>query len=291
MSATATKTAAKTTTRAPARTAPVPAAPVTRPPVASSDRLRWTIIDALTITKRNLIHIVRVPQLLVFSTIQPVMFVLLFTYVFGGAIRSPGVKYVNFLLPGIFVQIVAFAAMNTGIGLAEDINKGLIDRFRSLPMARSAVLAGRTLADLTRNVFVLLLLYGVGSAIGFRISTGPLQSVAAFGLLLLFGYTMSWIGALIGLTLRDPESVQAAGFVWIFPLIFASGLFVPVQFMPGWLQAFARNQPVSVTGLAVRALLIHGQGSAGSYSLKALLWGAVILGVFIPLSVSRYRRT
>jgi ABC-2 type transport system permease protein/oleandomycin transport system permease protein len=232
-----------------------------------------------------------VPQLLVFSTIQPVMFVLLFTYVFGGAIRSPGVKYVNFLLPGIFVQIVAFAAMNTGIGLAEDINKGLIDRFRSLPMARSAVLAGRTLADLTRNVFVLLLLYGVGSAIGFRISTGPLQSVAAFGLLLLFGYTMSWIGALIGLTLRDPESVQAAGFVWIFPLIFASGLFVPVQFMPGWLQAFARNQPVSVTGLAVRALLIHGQGSAGSYSLKALLWGAVILGVFIPLSVSRYRRT
>ncbi len=268
-------------------------APATRPPVAPqpSDKLRWTIVDALTITKRNLIHIVRVPQLLVFSTIQPVMFVLLFTYVFGGAIRSPGVKYVNFLLPGIFVQIVAFAAMNTGIGLAEDINKGLIDRFRSLPMARSAVLAGRTIADLTRNVLVLLLLYGVGSAIGFRISTGPLPALAAFGLLLLFGYTMSWIGALIGLTLRDPESVQAAGFVWIFPLIFASGLFVPVQFMPGWLQAFARNQPVSVAGLAVRALLIHGQGSAVATSFKSLAWGVVILVVFIPLSVARYRKT
>jgi ABC-2 type transport system permease protein/oleandomycin transport system permease protein len=288
MSATATRTRTKPTTT---RTTPAPAPPPVQQAVASSERIRWTIIDALTITKRNLIHIVRVPQLLVFSTVQPVMFVLLFTYVFGGAIRSPGVKYVNFLLPGIFVQIVAFAAMNTGIGLAEDINKGLIDRFRSLPMARSAVLAGRTLADLTRNVLVLVLLYGVGSAIGFRISTGPLQAVAAFGLLLLFGYTMSWIGAWIGLTLRDPESVQAAGFVWIFPLIFASGLFVPIQFMPGWLQAFAHNQPVSVTGLAVRALLIHGQGSATTTSLKALAWGVIILGVFIPLSVARYRKT
>jgi len=289
MSAVATRERAKAKPKPAARgraTAPAPA-----PVAVSSSRLRWTITDALTVTKRNLIHIIRVPQLLVFSTIQPVMFVLLFNYVFGGAIRSPGVKYVNFLLPGILVQIVAFGAMNTGIGLAEDINKGLIDRFRSLPMARSAVLAGRTVSDLTRNVFVMLLLYGVGSAIGFRISTGPLQALAALGLLLLFGYTMSWIGALIGLTLKDPESVQAAGFVWIFPLIFASGLFVPVQFMPGWLQAFARNQPVSVTGLAVRALLVHGQGAPGTTSLKALAWGAVILLVFIPLSVARYRKT
>src|SRR5438270_178076 len=200
-------TAVATRDRAKPKAAPRPGvlAPSSEPAAPPSDKLRWTIIDALTVTKRNLIHIVRVPQLLVFSTIQPVMFVLLFTYVFGGAIRSPGVKYVNFLLPGIFVQIVAFGAMNTGIGLAEDINKGLIDRFRSLPMARSAVLAGRTLSDLTRNVFVLVLLYGVGSAIGFRITTGPLQALAALGLLLLFGYTMSWIGAWIGLTLRDPE--------------------------------------------------------------------------------------
>jgi ABC-2 type transport system permease protein/oleandomycin transport system permease protein len=254
-----------------------------------SDRLRWTVADALTLTKRNLIHMFRVPQLLVFSTIQPVMFVLLFTYVFGGAIRTPGVKYVNFLLPGIFVQIVAFSAMNTGIGIAEDLNKGLIDRFRSLPMARSAVLAGRTLADITRNFFVLLLMYGVGSAIGFRISGNPLEAMAALALLLLFGYTLSWIGAAIGLTLRDPESVQAAGFVWIFPLIFASGLFVPLFTMPGWLQGFAKNQPVGVTAEAVRALVLDRP--VGSYAWKAIAWGVGLLLVFIPLSVTRYRRT
>jgi len=254
-----------------------------------SDRMRWTIADALTLTRRNLIHMFRVPQLLVFSTIQPVMFVLLFTYVFGGAIRTPGVKYVNFLLPGIFVQIVAFSAMNTGIGIAEDINKGLIDRFRSLPMARSAVLAGRTLADITRNFFVLLLMYGVGSAIGFRIQSGPLEAIAALGLLLLFGYTLSWIGAAIGLSLRDPESVQAAGFVWIFPLIFASGLFVPLITMPGWLQGFAKNQPVGVTAEAVRALVLGTP--IGPYAWKAIAWGVGLLAVFVPLSVARYRRT
>ncbi len=257
--------------------------------LAPSDRLRWTVNDALTVTKRNIIHIFRVPQLLVFSTVQPVMFVLLFTYVFGGAIRVPGVKYVNFLMPGILVQIVSFSAMNTGIGMAEDLNKGLIDRFRSLPMARSAVLAGRTLADLTRNFFVLLLMFGVGSAIGFRISTGPLEAIAAVAILLLFGYSLSWIGATIGLTLRDPESVQAAGFVWIFPLIFASGLFVPVSTMPGWLQGFAKNQPVGVTAEAVRALVLGGPTSA--YVWKAILWGLGLLAVFIPLAVGRYRRT
>ncbi len=254
-----------------------------------SDRVRWTIADALTVTKRNIIHIFRVPQLLVFSTIQPVMFVLLFTYVFGGAIRTPGVKYVNFLLPGIFVQIVAFSAMNTGIGLADDLNKGLIDRFRSLPMARSAVLAGRTLADVTRNFFVLLLMYGVGSAIGFRIASGPLQALAAMAILLLFGYSLSWIGASIGLALRNPESVQAAGFVWIFPLIFASGLFVPLFTLPGWLQVFARNQPVGVTAEAVRALVLDRP--VGPFAWKAVAWGFGLLAVFIPLAVTRYRKT
>jgi len=257
-----------------------------------SDKLRWTLADAATVTRRNLIHIMRVPQLLVFSTVQPVMFVLLFTYVFGGAIKAslpPGAKYINFLLPGILIQLTAFSAMNTGIGLAEDATKGLIDRFRSLPMARSAVLAGRTLSDLVRNIFVLLLIYGVGSAIGFRISTDPLQALGAMGVLLLFGFSMSWIGATIGLTLRDPESVQAAGFVWIFPLIFASGLFVPLQTMPKWLQAFAKNQPVSVAGQATRSLLIGGP--LGPYLWKTLAWGVGLLLVFIPLAVSRYRRT
>jgi ABC-2 type transport system permease protein/oleandomycin transport system permease protein len=179
--------------------------------------------------------------------------------------------------------------MNTGIGLAEDVNKGLIDRFRSLPMARSAVLAGRTLADLARNVFVLLLMYGVGSAIGFRIHSGPLEALAALGILLLFGYMLSWIGAAIGLTLRNPETVQAAGFVWIFPLIFASGLFVPVATMPGWLQPFARNQPVGVTAEAVRALVLGWP--VGSYAWKALAWAAGLLFLFAPLAVARYRRT
>jgi ABC transporter DrrB family efflux protein len=257
-----------------------------------SDRIKWTLADAMTVTKRNLIHIFRVPQLLVFSTIQPVMFVLLFTYVFGGAIKlslPPNAKYINYLLPGILIQLTAFAAMNTGIGLAEDLSKGLIDRFRSLPMSRSAVLAGRTLSDLVRNVFVILLIYGVGSLIGFRISTGPLQALAALAVLLLFGFSMSWIGASIGLTLRDPESVQAAGFVWIFPLIFASGLFVPIFTMPGWLQAFAKNQPVSVAGQATRALLIGGP--TGTYLWKTLAWGVGLLLVFIPLSVAKYRRT
>src|SRR5438309_1540458 len=170
-----------------------------------SSKLRWTLADAWTVTKRNLIHVIRVPQVLVFSTVQPVMFVLLFTYVFGGAIKAalpPGARYINFLLPGILIQLTAFAAMNSGIGLAEDLSKGLIDRFRSLPMARSAVLAGRTISDLVRNVFVQLLIYGVGSAIGFRIKTGPVQALAAFGVLLLFGYSMSWIGASVGLTLK-----------------------------------------------------------------------------------------
>jgi ABC-2 type transport system permease protein/oleandomycin transport system permease protein len=156
-------------------------------------------------------------------------------------------------------------------------------------MARSAVLAGRTLADITRNFFVLLLMYGVGSAIGFRIQSGPLQAIAALGLLLLFGYTLSWVGATIGLTLRDPESVQAAGFVWIFPLIFASGLFVPLFTMPGWLQGFARNQPVGVTAEAVRALVLDRP--VGSFAWKAIAWGVGLLAVFIPLAVGRYRKT
>jgi ABC-2 type transport system permease protein/oleandomycin transport system permease protein len=260
--------------------------------MSTADRLRWTIADAMTVTKRNLIHVIRVPQVLVFTLVQPVMFVLLFTYVFGGAIKAalpPGAKYVNYLLPGILIQLTAFAAMNSGIGLAEDLNKGLVDRFRSLPMARSAVLAGRTISDLVRNLFVLLLIYGVGSAIGFRVLTNPLQALAALGILLLFGHTMSWIGATVGLTLRDPESVQAAGFVWIFPLIFASSLFVPMATLPGWLQAFARYQPVSVAGDATRSLLAGGP-LAGPL-IKTLAWGVGLLLVFVPLAVSRYRRT
>ena len=245
--------------------------------------------DILAVTGRNLLGYRRVPQLLVFSTIQPVIFVLLFRYVFGGAITVPGSSYVDFLMPGIFTQTVIFGAMTTAVGLATDLNTGLLERFRSLPMARSAVLAGRTMADLTRNVFVVSLMAAVGFAVGFRVHTGPLEFVAGLALVLLFGYTFSWVFATVGLWVRDPEAAQAAAFPVMAPLVFASSAFVPVSSMPGWLQVFAEHQPVSVTTSAVRALVLGG--SATSDVLQALAWMAGILLVFVPLAVWRYQRT
>jgi ABC transporter DrrB family efflux protein len=245
--------------------------------------------DALAVTWRNLIGYRRVPQLLVFSTIQPVIFVLLFRYVFGGAITIPGVPYVNYLMPGVFVQTIVFGAIAAAVGLAADLKSGLLERFRSLPMARSAVLAGRTLADLSRNVFVVALMAIVGFLVGFRIGTNAFGFVAGMGLVLLFGYTMSWVFALVGLAVGDPETAQAAAFPVLAPLVFASSAFVPVSSMPGWLQAFANHQPVSVTASAVRALMIGGP--TATYVLQSLAWCAGILIVFAPLAVWRYRRT
>jgi ABC transporter DrrB family efflux protein len=244
--------------------------------------------DALAITWRNLIGYRRVPQLLVFSTVQPVIFVLLFRYVFGGAIDTGKIPYVDFLMPGVFVQTVVFGSLATAIGLAADMKSGLLERFRSLPMARSAVLAGRTLADLTRNVFVVLLMVAVGFMVGFRIHTNPLALIAGILLLLFFGYAMSWIFATVGLTLGDPETAQAAAFPVLAPLVFASTVFVPLEKMPGWLQVWAGHQPVSVTASAVRALVLGGPTS--SYVLQALAWCVGILAVFAPLAVRRYRR-
>jgi ABC-2 type transport system permease protein/oleandomycin transport system permease protein len=241
------------------------------------------------VTWRNLIGYRRVPQLLVFSTIQPVIFVLLFRYVFGGAITIPGVPYVNYLMPGVFVQTIVFGAIAAAVGLAADLKSGLLERFRSLPMARSAVLAGRTLADLSRNVFVVALMAIVGFLVGFRIGTNAFGFVAGMGLVLLFGYTMSWVFALVGLAVGDPETAQAAAFPVLAPLVFASSAFVPVSSMPGWLQAFANHQPVSVTASAVRALMIGGP--TATYVLQSLAWSAGILIVFAPLAVWRYRRT
>jgi ABC-2 type transport system permease protein len=197
----------------------------------------------------------RVPQLLVFSTIQPVVFVLLFTYVFGGAIHVPGVDYVDYLMPGIFVQTTVFGAIATAIGLATDVQSGLLERFRSLPMARSAVLTGRTIADLFRNVFVVILMAGVGFLVGFTVHTNAVKFVAAMLLVLLFGYSMSWVFATVGLMLGNPESAQAAAFPVMAPLVFASSAFVPVATMPDWLQPFAEHQPVSVTASAARNLV------------------------------------
>ncbi|HLI56445.1 MAG TPA: ABC transporter permease, partial [Actinomycetota bacterium] len=193
------------------------------------------MVDILAVTKRNLIRYARVPTLVIFSTIQPVMFVLLFRYVFGNAIvHPPGFPYhyVDYLMPGIFIQTVIFGSTQTGVGLAEDLSKGMIDRFRSLPMARSAVLAGRTLSDTVRNAFVVVLMLVVGYMVGFRIHTTPLAAIAGLILALLFGLCFSWISAFIGLAVRDVESTQAASFVWLFPLVFASTAFVPAAALP-----------------------------------------------------------
>jgi ABC transporter DrrB family efflux protein len=252
---------------------------LTVPPVVS---------DALAIAWRGLITYRRVPQLLVFSTIQPVVFVLMFRYVFGGAIRVPGVDYVDYLIPGIFVQTSVFGAIATAIGLASDVQSGLLERFLSLPMARSAVLVGRTLADLTRNVFVVALMTGVGFLVGFHVHTNAAKLIAAMLLVLLFGYALAWVFATVGLLLANPESAQAAAFPVMAPLVFASSAFVPVASMPGWLQPFAAHQPVSVTASAARALILGTP--ATSDVLQTVGWVAGILLVFVPIAVWRYRR-
>jgi ABC-2 type transport system permease protein/oleandomycin transport system permease protein len=244
--------------------------------------------DAWSVAKRNLIGLVRTPTTVMFSTIQPIIFVLMFRYVFGGSIHIPGFRYVDYLMAGIFVQTVTFGAMNTGVGLATDLQTGIIERFRSLPMARSAVLAGRTLADLVRNLFVVLLMVGMGFLVGFRVHTGVLPVVMAIILLLVFGLALSWVMALVGLSTGNPEAAQAAAFPVIAPLVFASTAFVSTANMPGWLRAFANHQPVSATINAVRALT-NGGPTAGKV-VVALVWMTGITAVFAYLAVNRYRR-
>ena len=257
---------------------------------AQHGRLYWTIADALTLAKRQLIQFQRIPEELVFATIQPIMFVLLFRYVFGGAIPIHGTTYVNYLMAGIFVQTVAFGSVSTGIGLANDLQKGLIDRFRSLPMSKSAVLIGRTLADLVRNTFVVIVMLIVGLLVGFRPEGGPLGWLLALGILLLFTFAFSWIGATIALSVRSVEAAQSAGFIWLFPLTFASSAFVLVSTMPIWLQGFAQHQPVSVVINAVRGLTL-GQNVASDV-WQAIALCLAILVVFVPLAVWTYiRRT
>ncbi|SNQ45563.1 Transport permease protein [Frankia canadensis] len=258
---------------------------------ARRGRLAWVVIDAWIMARRNLVQTWRIPELLVFSMIQPVMFVLLFTYVFGGAIDvGPGRKYVDYMMPGVFMQTVVFGAMITGIGLAEDRQRGLIDRFRSLPMSRSALLTGRTLSDLVRNALILVTMLLVGLAVGFRFgdTTVP-AALLGFGLMLLFAYAFSWISAVIGLSVSSAEAAQSGGFIWVFPLVFASSAFAPVGSMPGWLQAFARHQPVSVTIDAVRALFLGGPVT--SVLLQSLAWCVGLLLVFVPFAVRVYRRS
>jgi ABC transporter DrrB family efflux protein len=253
--------------------------------------LRSAVTDAAVVTGRNLRHFIRQPQLLIFSTVQPIMFVLLFAYVFGGAVEGSlptGVEYIDFLLPGIFVQSVAFRATQTAVGLSEDLERGVIDRFRSMPMARSAVLIGRTTADLVRNVLIIGLMTAVGYLIGFQFHAGLLNALACVAIVSAFGLALSWIFAFVALTVRGAEAAQSAGFVVIFPLVFASSVFVPVSTMPDWLQAFAEVSPVTLTADVARSYALDG-GVPGSLP-EAAAWIVGILVIFIPLCVWRYRR-
>ncbi len=257
-------------------------------PTPRLERLRWLADDTLTIAWRFLASMVRMPESIVFSAIQPMLLVLLFRYVFGGAIAGVHGSYVDFLMPGIFVQTVSFGAMVSAIGMAEDLQKGVIERFRALPMARSAVVTGRTVSDLTRNVFSVALMTALGFAVGFRVQTSALGFLAGFGLLLLFSWALSWGFALVGLLVRNPETAQLATIPILLPFTFASSAFVPVGSMPGWLQAFAKNQPVSAVVDACRALM--DGGPTETHVLVALAWSFGLVAVLAPLAVRRYTR-
>jgi ABC transporter DrrB family efflux protein len=281
----------------PQSSAVVPESPVERPPRlprAHAPSLRdaeSSVTDIGVVTMRNLRHFWRQPDLLVFSTIQPIMFVVLFVYVFGGAVGlalPPGVTYVDYLLPGIFVQSVTFRASNTAVGLSEDLRRGVIDRFRSMPMARSAVLLGRTTADLVRNVLIIGLMIVVGYLVGFRFQAGVIPALGCVALVAAFGFALSWIFAFVSLVVRGAETAQTAGFVLLFPLVFASSVFVPVSSMPSWLQPIAKASPVTLTADAARTLALTG-GVPDSLG-GSLAWIVGIVAVFVPLSVWRYRR-
>lgn len=267
-------------------------------------RSRVSLLDALVdigvITRRNLRRNIRLPQLVIFASVQPLMFLLLFNYVFGGAIGqtippAAGGEYINWLMPGLLIQVSAFGGVQSAVGLTEDLSKGVIDRFRALPMARSGVLGGRTFADLLRNVVVVTLMIVAGFLIGFRYQTGILGFLAGVGIGLLFSYAVSWAMATLGLYVRNPEAAQTAAFLPLFPLVFASSVFVPTRTMPGWLQAFADHQPITTTTNALRGLmlgegaLLPGQTVTGQV-LLALAWIGGITLVFAFLSIRAYRR-
>jgi ABC transporter DrrB family efflux protein len=247
-----------------------------------------TLSDTVVLARRNLLRIPRAPDLLISFTVQPIMFVLLFVYVFGGAIKTPGFDYVDFLMPGIIVQTMSFGGFVTALGLAEDLKKGLIDRFRSLPMSRSAVLAGRTLADVATNTISIVVMLVVGLLVGFSFSSSVLEVLAGVALLLLFGYAFSWVFALLGLTASSAESAQALGFIAVFPLTFASSAFVPTDSMPDWLQAFAEVNPFTTVVDAIRALWIGAPANSDVY--MAVVWSVGLIVVFGYLSVRRYRQ-
>jgi ABC-2 type transport system permease protein/oleandomycin transport system permease protein len=277
---------------------------VEAPPIPAPGRVRAAISDGWVLTKRNLTTYIRKPDLLVFSTIQPVMFVLLFVYVFGGAIQGilpPTIPYVDFLMPGIFVQTAIFAALQTGVGLAEDLQKGLIDRFKSLPMARSAVLAGRTAADTAALTIQIVLMLVVAWLVGFRFHEGPMEALLAFAGIVAVGYSFTWVAAFAGLSLKTVEAVQAAMFTLVFPVVFVSSVFVPTESLPTWLQPIANANPVTIWSDAVRVLtlgelytespLFPNVRALGTLLSLSVAWFLGILALFVTLGVRVYRRT
>ncbi len=259
--------------------------------------LAWMAADGLAVAQRNLIKIKRVPELLVWVLLSPIMFVLLFAYVFGGAIVVPGLDYREFLMAGIFAQTVVFGATFTGAGLAEDMQKGIIDRFRSLPMSRSAVLIGRTSSDVVYNVLSITIMALTGLVVGWGIHTSPLEAAAGFGLLLLFAYAFSWVMATVGLLVPSPEVVNNASFMVIMPLTFISNAFVPSDTLPTPLRIFAEWNPVSAVTQAARNLFgntsplapVPDAWSLQNPELYTLIWVVVLVAVFAPLSVRLYK--
>ncbi|QIY97968.1 ABC transporter permease [Streptomyces sp. S1D4-11] len=273
------------------------------PAAAPQGAVVQSVRDSLVIARRNVIRMTRIPEMVIFGLIQPIMFVVLFSYVFGGSINVPGAGlspsgYREFLMAGIFAQTVTFATAGAGAGIADDMHKGLIDRFRSLPMARGAVLTGRTLADLVQTALTLVVLAVVAVLVGWRTHENFGKVLAGFGLLLLLGYAFSWIGALIGLSVRTPEAATSGGLIWLFPLTFISNAFVPSENMPAFLRTIANWNPFSATVQACRQLF--GNLSAGypvpdawpmqHPVLASLLWSVLIVVLFRTLAVRKYRR-
>ena len=259
------------------------------PPERARVSVAETLADTRVMAVRQLRKTIRRPMMVVFAFVQPVLFLLLFRYVFGGAIDTGAVGYVDFLIPGIMVQSAIFGALGTGLGLNEDLASGAVDRFRSLPIARSAVLLGRTAADVAVNVLTLGVMVVVGVAVGFRPDAPAQDLLLAFALVIAFAYVFSWISASVGLLVKDPETAQSAGFIWVFPLTFVSSAFVPADSMPGAIRWFAEINPVTLVVDASRALTL-GTGEATGPALGAVAWLAGLLAVFVPLAVRTFRR-
>jgi len=243
--------------------------------------------DIWIMTQRNMLRYMRLPQLLVFNALLNVVLLLLFNYVFGGAIMTGGLDYIQYFLPGFMVQTVVFGSTQTSVGLAEDLSKGIIDRFRSLPMSRLAFLTGRVISDVTRYVILIALIVAIGSIMGFRFENGVLPALAGIALIIVFGVALTWVGVFIGISVRDVETAQVAGFVWVFPIVFASSLYVPIETMPSWLQVFAQINPVTPMVDTMRALSLGG--SVFESLWKILVWDGALILVFLTLALRRYR--